>query len=1067
MNLLISVIMLTVPAFSQKKYALFIGGIIGDAHKSTFLGGIPGVENDYNMFWNDTFVMWQLLTDPTIQNNLGYDLQNVQFLFNSGNDYSGPYGKWPDRYKVTQGQTPATTAPCLQDSLNSAFAYIRDKIQDDPPFSDFLFVYVCTHGYWDPVTDKYYLLIPQTIKNEIGDYIYPDDWMLAEEFTAQINSIHAQKTVIWMQPCYSGGSSPPNDYDGTFPSFFYDNGNNNSTPSAIYISGAKKDEFAHQADNWCDCFTCSFQENEEYSIGSWELIDGVWQYVNKVYPTYHGEFSYHMFSATNGKTPDDQDYYNYEPLNNADNHPNDGIISVKEAFDWENNHSTFKSPCWHGFTYDTYETPFYQESQSIQGSNINGYTTSLKYPNLIHNLNDLIALQYSDNSCRGIYGIANSITITNGQTIDFEDAIIYLLNNASIIVQNYGNLTLGNNVTLYGRGYNTIDIFGNCTVETGVTFSKDPDRTDGPDYFGGLQIHSANNSYSLNSVTFDHSNLMNMSNSLQVSGSNFIKGVINLNAGNAYFTNSTSFMDNSQIINNGTTLTCSNSTFSGSSIRSFNGTNTIEYCDFYPDNSQTEPVSWVDLLNINNNDYMQTIAYCTFFNNSAITLDNIKKYNIHHNTIYQDQFGGRDDDAITLLHAGNGTTLNQIAYNAISYYDDGIKVVNSSGEVKDNTIQYCTFGVCTFSNSNIQLHGHPSFIGMNQSINNNTIYQIYSDLYSFPNNFHYNIISGIDDGGSSNYPWINWVAAGEYPYADVTQNCWGSNFDLQTDLCCGASWGVDPVYCGYIQPILPPITLYDTAIVNFDSGNYVLAKAQFKAIVELAPKSLAAQNSLKELFDLEKFVRNDYYGLQQYYLTNDSIVSEPSLSLIGQYYANRCNEKLGDWAEEISWYESKIVDAQSQQDSVELALDLSWIYILMKEDSSTNQYQGSLPQFEPDSLPAYFVIRDSLIRLLPCIAPEQKENSSFSQPNLGKFLKILPNPFNSNVEISFNILAAGLCKIKLYDTFMKLEAEEEINANKGLNKVSIEGSKLSFGVHHCVLEIKGLKADSKTLLKTE
>jgi len=204
--------------------------------------------------------------------------------------------------------------------------------------------------------------------------------------------------------------------------------------------------------------------------------------------------------------------------------------------------------------------------------------------------------------------------------------------------------------------------------------------------------------------------------------------------------------------------------------------------------------------------------------------------------------------------------------------------------------------------------------------------ELYINEGCFPVMVKYNQIIDEDNQGGNADPLLRYINYPPDPETfDVTYNCWGDNFDPDVDLIgVNVTYNYSPTWCpGDPPPIDPPLDLYSNAINQYDSGNYIGAKSTFMSIIEQFPKTTQAQAAMKELFQIEELADNEYLSLQQFYLTNDSIVADSTLLLTGEYLANRCNEKIENWPDEITWYENKIMNPGSEADSIFAILDLS------------------------------------------------------------------------------------------------------------------------------------------------
>ena len=67
---------------AQQKFAVII---TGDSPGDGYQGQFENPNSDYIEFWNDTYLMWELLVT-----RFGFDHEKVFVLFANGNDYSFP-----------------------------------------------------------------------------------------------------------------------------------------------------------------------------------------------------------------------------------------------------------------------------------------------------------------------------------------------------------------------------------------------------------------------------------------------------------------------------------------------------------------------------------------------------------------------------------------------------------------------------------------------------------------------------------------------------------------------------------------------------------------------------------------------------------------------------------------------------------------------------------------------------------------------------------------------------------------------------------------------------------------
>jgi hypothetical protein len=197
---ILALIGLNSAVIAQEKYALLIGG--------NYLPGseIPiehcwnnGQNMDpvkgYDEFWNDTYLMWELLYDADFY---GYSNENINVFFGGGVDYTFS-GQW-ERYKSI---TNHPTIPFITDdtakksdvmSALTAYSTLNEE--------DYLLIWIMSNG-------------GNTIPEDDGDsYVYlwgydpqhPDDGRLYDyELKAKLDLIPALKKVVIVQAPNSGG----------------------------------------------------------------------------------------------------------------------------------------------------------------------------------------------------------------------------------------------------------------------------------------------------------------------------------------------------------------------------------------------------------------------------------------------------------------------------------------------------------------------------------------------------------------------------------------------------------------------------------------------------------------------------------------------------------------------------------------------------------------------------------------------------------------------------------------------------------------------------------------------
>lgn len=274
-------------SFAQEKYAVLIIGDCTDRGNHVpptdkWNGGQYEPPQGPNRFWNDTYLMWEMLQAK------GFNRENIFVLFNDGVDChpENPRYRPPTNVTVVNGRADLSNVTNIFEGLRYGTNGMPVVTEDD-----FLFVWVFDHGGYSNGHSSIYLIN--------GQILYDTD------FASLVNPIPAHRKAFWMQQCHSGG--------------FADDLTAHNT---VFISATQAEQLGFDADNKTN--QNAFQEENEIFNG---------------YPYKHGEFNFHMLSVVNQKSPTHQLSYNEEPYTNG-NTDSDSFISMNEAYQWLINHSS-------------------------------------------------------------------------------------------------------------------------------------------------------------------------------------------------------------------------------------------------------------------------------------------------------------------------------------------------------------------------------------------------------------------------------------------------------------------------------------------------------------------------------------------------------------------------------------------------------------------------------------------------------------------------------------------------------------------------------------------------------
>lgn len=460
-----------------------------------------------------------------------------------------------------------------------------------------------------------------------------------------------------------------------------------------------------------------------------------------------------------------------------------------------------------------------------------------------------------------------------------------------------------------------------------------------------------------------------------------------------------------------------------------------------------------------------TVSNCTFeVDNStmsyAINIRNVQSYNIENCTVNGNSDNGIIRNGIQVYYCGNSTSASIkkiIKNNTIQNCSGtGLLMYASGGNVSMNEISNNGIGVKLLNNCNISgfngiCYAHNS--SATQYIHENDSYEIYMSSACNPQYFRHNIVEDNDNIPYIYYDGLVGFGTPTQPAVrtheiDVTYNNWGSNFNPDQHLASNVT--VEYIYlpmwnlgsCLLPEPDTSIIVL-DSANVMASTGKYTEAKNLYMQIVEDYPETTSAETALKTLFPLEQHTDNDYDGLQQYYLENETIANDAVLSPLASSLANKCDEELGNYTDAINWYEDVITNPESSfNDSIFATIDLGNLYLNMA-DNGAKGMQGKLSQFVPKSKKEYREQTDYALSLLP------KDNYSQNESNLSNIvkedveyktvtsnyygtgitentLKVYPNPGEDILNIQTSLQNAS---VEIYDIFGKVVYKQDITEN--------------------------------------
>ena len=184
---------------AQEKYAIIIGGNMNpDAQyiptSQQWNGGNGAGQYGFDEFWNDTYLMWEMLIKE--DGGKGFADANVHVLFGDGEDFTftGQHERYTAGYNNYQDVSDANSN---KQTISSTFSSLSSTITED----DFLFVWVMSHGG----------------TNAFGSYFYSYDnqKVYDDEFASWLGNIAAHKKVVFLSFPKSGGFVSELENQGT------------------------------------------------------------------------------------------------------------------------------------------------------------------------------------------------------------------------------------------------------------------------------------------------------------------------------------------------------------------------------------------------------------------------------------------------------------------------------------------------------------------------------------------------------------------------------------------------------------------------------------------------------------------------------------------------------------------------------------------------------------------------------------------------------------------------------------------------------------------------------------
>jgi tetratricopeptide (TPR) repeat protein len=643
--------------------------------------------------------------------------------------------------------------------------------------------------------------------------------------------------------------------------------------------------------------------------------------------------------------------------------------------------------------------------------------------------------------------IKGTVLVHKGATLTIPDnGSLKFFGNGKLIIEEESSLVIGNNVQIIGINNNATDVIhvigGGFSVGENVVFQNLSGGILLENIFTaqGIPYYDETITHTFENVTFIHTPFTHSGSKLNLWNCTFNQGSDVKTSSSASYVNSCTF--------NQSTFT-SDQTFT--------------------------PIQLLKALT--------AVTYCQFIGNyskPAIQLLNSKTFFIHDNTI---------SGAITGVSlTGSGCSVSEffhpsiasiISENNIFFCGTGIELFNSIANISGNNVSFNQFGVRLFNNSNTTFGNKKPVLPI-QNIKDNYSFELFASSNSFPAVFRYNqIIDEVNLGNTYNDPLVYWdivVNPGDdMKMKDVNYNSWGQNFDKQEDLYPPQLFLCDTIWDELI--IVTPFrcvdeTLFQTGLDYFTDEDYPNAETTFKELIENHPESLFSIAAMHELFSVEQFLDNDFNKLNSYYTSLAS--SDSTLFETAEFLATRCNVKERNWQPAINWYEERIENPPSYQDSVFAVIDLGDIHLMMEGDTIGGTRGKSvchyhLAEIKPQSKKKYEENKATLLATLPQVKKSQISYPISQTYKKGSLVQCIPNPVTKgSAIISYEVYTEGSIEIKIYNSlgqFVRSFPQGTLVQGNYQAKVSFAGTPA--GLYHYTLLINGEKTDAKKLVVSD
>jgi len=470
------------------------------------------------------------------------------------------------------------------------------------------------------------------------------------------------------------------------------------------------------------------------------------------------------------------------------------------------------------------------------------------------------------------------------------------------------------------------------------------------------------------------------------------------------------------------------------------------------------------------------------YNDYIIGIDDYTIYSIDENEINNGYC-----NAIGLYHAGNLVDEDiNISNNVINNTSNpgtnrAVEVFFSKAEIFDNYIANNEYGIVAFGKSKSRIYGDmsaPTRYETQQFIENSI--HCYFSYSSYPSKIRYNYF----ESQSTSDPYIKLVyydiedPGNPIPDPDqinsstvynIECNSWYSTFDPETQLIPLGSYDYDPYwypgqYCTKDQTAAELV--YDQAMLEIDSGNYVQADSMLKSVVSTYPTDPYSIQSLRELYALQGVLGNDYTGLRSYYLSVVSLNQDSLLCRSADWLGMHCLIKTGYNQEAIDWLDSTISVPKNTVDSIFAIINLGYIYTHFPDSSYKSGLITNYPGCIPTNYSNYRKDREHLVYELLKITGTDKPENPTLDAKVGSILSVSPNPSEGgSLKVNIETHTTGNSKLIIYNIQGMTVEEIDLGILEDtFVEKQIQLNHIPPGVYFISFIVNGVKADTKKVV---